>query len=611
MKVRKSRKSRKKRPFFDPEVITTEILQAIRCDLEPFIQEQRGVHSSTHFAMRRQIDELLKKFVPSTQATADLEKQTFRLFREVNQHMLDTNIRLLFNLPSVDMRIQSWTPFEDKVHLRARAIAHWILGTIGEDEWFLECKNSSGATSGVPYIDTSEEAKFTFPMSSTSGAERYFNRYLDFDFQLKSALIEYNSERPSSGGIDLRIGSRATTVDKTVDKRRMICVEPTVNMFLQQGLMQVMYSRLKAVGLDVDSLQVEHKDRAREASITCREGTVDFSSASDCVSIELLRWVLPPVWFDYLWALRSDHTLIEGEWLQLHMMSTMGNATTFPLETLIFWAYGHAIRLSLRAGNSLFPEWEDLRSISVYGDDCIVPSSMAKEFCEFMEKVGFRVNWEKSYIGSYQFRESCGGDYLAGMSVRPYFLKAPEGRRKSDLAPWLYIITNSFIQKYISYFGELAYVYDKELWKVLFGIFSRHNIVIRFVPPDYPDDSGLKWFFDRERLGLLYSFLSEPVYEDEHGTRTFTFHSFRYKERYEQDGLLRYTLGLKKKYKVNMLRRGSVKNDFGFFHLQKVESRRETSFMELLPLRELPRTNPRRRIGGYFVAEGISAHWTE
>lgn len=571
--MKRSRKS--KRTFFDPDSILTELSQALERDLQSLKHEYVGTDSANVQAFERQVRDFDKKYLPTSHDKGTLEKLEFQKFLDTNSSMLDTNLKLLLKLPRVK-RIQSSLPDMEKIHLRARALVHFVLGDVCEDEWFQNCKNSSGASIGVPFVDTSMEQKFTFPMTSTVGAERYWRRYLQFDFQLDCSLKKFNEG--VSQDIEPVIGSRATTVDKTKDKRRMICIEPTVNMFLQQGLMHVMYTRLSKVGLDVERLQDQHKELARESSITCRNATIDFSSASDCVSIELLRWLLPPTWFDYLWALRSHHTFLDGRWVELQMMSTMGNATTFPLETLVFWAYGHATRLTEQRTNTLFPDWEDLSVISVFGDDCIVPSDLAEQFCSTCSEIGFNVNFEKSYIGPIKFRESCGGDFAAGRSNRPYYCKAPVNCRLSSLEPWLYIIGNSLIKKYIQYFGSLTYLYDRALWRTYFDIFTRYGLLVKYIPPDFPDDSGLKWFFDRERLELSYRFLSEPIYQDRHGTRFFKFCRFVYRKRRRGDDELRYWDTLKFP-KSGDLRR----------------------FM----------TFPRREVGGYVVAKALSAHWAD
>jgi hypothetical protein len=605
MKANKSRKV-KKQKLFDPDKVLTKLSRSLSSDLEPLLHADRGVHPSIAFAVRRQLDAFEKKYLPVTYDSERLEEETFSNFEKINSHMLDTNVRLLFSLPDPCSRIQSNTPFMDKVHLRARALVHFVLRDCPEDEWFLNCQHGSGASIGVPFTDTSVERKFSSGMSSTIGAELFWRRYLLYNFQLCNTLRSIWGTDPSVD-IEPVTGSRATTVDKTIDKRRMICVEPTVNMFLQQGLMQVMYNRLEEVGLDVEVLQERHKMLARRGSLTLKQGTIDFSSASDCVSIELLRWLLPPEWFDNLWSLRSHHTFLNGRWLELQMMSTMGNATTFPLETLVFWSYAHAVRLSLEPGNTLFPEWESLSAVSVFGDDCIVPSEIASKYCDVMTEVGFFVNSEKSFIGAERFRESCGGDYFAGHNVRPFSLRAPRSRRLSSLPPWLYVIANRLIPRYIMYFGGVSYIYEKELWSSIFRLFEDHDLSVRFVPPDYPDDAGLKWYFDHERLAMSYRFRSEPIYEDVHGTRSFQFHKFHYRKKGRANPDLRFCLALKSLGKRQ--RRQEL-----FIELSGWEPGFYESLKPNLSLsgqsKGTPRTYPRKEVGGYVVARGRSAHWS-
>lgn len=497
--------------------------------------------------------------------------------------MLKTNRRLRKKFSRIGVkRLVSTLPYEEKVHLRARAIFHMVLGRLGLDEWFAACGNSSGTSLGVPYSDTSNDRKFTFPMTCTEGVITLFEACMRYNSQLYRAIEDFNSLNPIGSTYCLEEGSRATTVDKTDTKRRMICVEPTVNMYLQQGLMQLMYRKMSAFGLDVETLPSMHKLRARWSSVTGLEATIDWSSASDCVSIELLRWLLPPSWFEAVIKVRSPKAKILGQYVDMHMISTMGNAVTFPLETLVFWAYGHAVRLSKQTTNTLFPEWKDRLAVSVFGDDCIVESVIANDFVEVMTDVGFIINSEKSCIGPMPFRESCGGDYLHGFNVRPYFLKAPPNTRKSSLEPWLYTVMNGLIKRYISYFGDLSYVYDKELFRLFSLLFSRYKLKLKLVPDFYPDDSGLKYMSqDIVRFANLYTFQLERITRSHQGTYTFNYCRFRYLQRVDRDQQLRYVLWLQKPV---------VQTPWS--------------------LNEPQDTYPIRKKGGYVVAKGVTGHWS-
>jgi len=589
---RKPKATSKLPTLFDPCVISNEIHKALCRD---FGQAQHVYclnDSTTLYAFNRQAAELLKKYCSPGLNEDKLTLEAFEKFKATNEHMGRINETLTEKLVYTSPRVLASLSYEEKVHLRARAIMHFVLGHCEEEEWFQECKNSPGSSLGVSFANTTPEKKFSLPLSTTESAERMFWSYLSYDYMLKEAIFKMDGAKAHNGQwFDYVHSSRATTVDKSSTARRFIAVEPTCNMFLQQGLMEMMYRRMARVGLDVKSLPKMHRWLARVGSISGSLATIDWSSASDCVSPVLLEWLLPRDWDSAIHMVRTPNTVIDGEVHELNMISTMGNATTFPLETLVFWTYAVAIWMTLETdSNSLFPEWEDLKRCSVFGDDCILPTSIASAYVEFMESIGFIVNKEKSYYEDERFRESCGGDYLCGYDVRPYYLKAPHSTRRSSLEPWLYIITNALLKKYKQYFGELSYVYDKDLWRVLFALFRQHEIEIKLVPADYPDDAGLKISHDIERFQNHYPMKLSRIDKGEHGTYRFLYCKFRYRNKQIRDEFLQLALWMKhpsvSTVTIDLDRNGKVR----------------------LPEEDVLFA-PIRRLGGYIVAKGTSCHW--
>lgn len=597
-------KKTRKRPaesdtLFDPDVCLTKLHQALRRDLNQATHEYGQNHSTTLKAFNDQVKYFDKKYKTMDSDQAKLEDETFSKFESVNSHMLDTNIKLILNLCNIgEGRIQRSSPTMEKIHKRARALMHSVLGSFDYSEWADECRHSSGSSVGVPFTDTSLEKKFTLPMTVTKRAEPILKSIISDNFQLSDAVEKFNGTTLTGEWYDIIDGSRATTVDKTNDKRRFICVEPTGNMYLQQGIMHMMYKRMQVVGLDVEQLPQRHVTEAMISSITGRNATIDWSSASDCVSIELLRWLLPPEWFDVVWSVRCDFTHIRGKKVPLQMISSMGNATTFPLETLVFWTYAHACRLTMnRYSNSLFPEWEDLMSCSVFGDDCIVPTEVASVFMEVMTELGFIVNDEKSFYGSEGFRESCGGDFLKGFNVRPFCIKAPQSTKLSSAESWLYIVGNALIKKYILYFGTLTYVYERAFLSTLASLFSEFNFKVKVVPDYYPDDSGLKIGEDLFRFQENYDFDFDRISVSKDGTYRFRYKRFVYNKKYRQDDHLRYVDWLQSHNQHDVVERHLIVSRFiGFNQL--------TGQLETLPMNNV------RRVGGYVVAKGLSVHWT-
>lgn len=196
-------------------------------------------------------------------------------------------------------------------------------------------------------------------------------------------------------------------VPKNAKTHRSIVKEPSLNTMIQLALGDYMGKRLHAFGIDIRNQEI-NKSLAKEGSLTGELGTLDLSSASDTISTEIVYELLPWEWAFMLNSCRSDKVLLDAERVDLEKFSSMGNGYTFPLETLIFWA------LASSAAEDGFA--------SVYGDDIIVGTHSVNRVMRLLEVCGFTINRKKSYwTGS--FRESCGGDFLRGIDIRPYYHK--------------------------------------------------------------------------------------------------------------------------------------------------------------------------------------------
>jgi hypothetical protein len=126
----------------------------------------------------------------------------------------------------------------------------------------------------------------------------------------------------------------------------------------------------------------------------------------------LVKRVLPPSWFRHLSSLRSPFTFVNGRWIRLEKFSSMGNGFTFELETLVFYGTIKALAPDLVAG----------RDFWVYGDDIIVPTSIANDVIAALKYIGFTPNPNKTFVKG-PFRESCGGDFYGGVGVRAAYLQ--------------------------------------------------------------------------------------------------------------------------------------------------------------------------------------------
>lgn len=131
--------------------------------------------------------------------------------------------------------------------------------------------------------------------------------------------------------------SSLSFVRKSRDIARSICTEPTLNMFFQLGLGEIIGERLKSrFGIDISVQPDRNKRLARLGSLDDSLVTIDLESASDSVSCSLVESVVPEYMQDVLWQIRTPKVRVGADEHLLHMVSTMGNGFTFPLQTAIF-----------------------------------------------------------------------------------------------------------------------------------------------------------------------------------------------------------------------------------------------------------------------------------
>lgn len=268
-----------------------------------------------------------------------------------------------------------------------------------------------GASNGVRGTHTAE--KIDQPFTVTRGCLGPLSEV--------ASANPYLREKISRGDwYSLASGSRLTAVPKNEDSVRIIAIEPSGNMFLQLALGACLEDILASVGLDIRLQQDKNKWLARLGSIDDSLATIDLSAASDSISIELVRLLFTDDWFNAFMSCRSTHASIDGNEIELRMISTMGNGYTFPMMTLIFLSLVYANRRVNHRGPR---HWIDYKSTAVFGDDIIVPSTEATGLFNILEQAGFSVNTEKSFT-SGPFRESCGGDYYAGVQVTPFYVRS-------------------------------------------------------------------------------------------------------------------------------------------------------------------------------------------
>lgn len=336
-------------------------------------------------------------------------------------------------------RIQSWlsgeTPEPAFISKVRRKIAR-ILGPVRHGEIAALSKWGNGATSSVKRREAYRDLKISeTPIRCSSFAcMKLLKAHLESDWHWFESVSGHDvggefSVLSSCFVIDPTCV--VTTVPKKATTDRTIGQEPTGSGFIQQGIGRFIRLMLLKAGVDLSNQEINQTwaSLAHDLGLA----TVDLKSASDTVAALLVLLLLPLEWVSLLQSARSAYALIArkgqgregGTHIELEKFSSMGNAYTFELETLIFYAVAKVAT----------EEVGGLQLVSVYGDDIILPAKAAPRLYEMLDVLGFIPNKDKSFTEGH-FYESCGGQYWRGKDVTPAYQKdpLPSGIQRRDKA---------------------------------------------------------------------------------------------------------------------------------------------------------------------------------
>lgn len=326
------------------------------------------------------------------------------------------------------------------LHLQAqlrvlRCARKWVSRIVGKVPTVIQGRPSKRATCELRRADSLIINKFAKNPALTPNlcAALEHIDFMDTAWarSLSGELFLEGPVQANNPPMNLVKGNRFSTVPKDGSTDRPIACEPTLNVYAQLGVGDVLKRRLRRFGLLATRAtcgfesQVWHRQLAQKASLTGELATIDLSSASDTVAYGVVQSLMPNDWFALLNKLRSPFTAIshgcqKGSW-HLEKFSSMGNGFTFEVETVIFAALA-ATALELKGIEPRFPH-----NLSVYGDDIIVPVEASDLLLNCLNLFGFSPNMKKTFTTG-PFRESCGGDFWEGEDVRPIFItEDPQG----------------------------------------------------------------------------------------------------------------------------------------------------------------------------------------
>jgi hypothetical protein len=365
------------------------------------------------------LKEVFSKYDDGT-PSPEKEALTWKRFHDAERSCLLTNQRVA---------LWDWPDNVDPYWVCVRARIREVLGPFNWDSCAQHFSFGPGATTRLTRVESYAAYKYSGIPESTLG-----NAVLA---TCAIRMLPIWNQIVLSRGADphnlckIVEGNSIIAVPKNYKTDRTIAKEPCMNIYIQKGLGATIRSRLHRVGVRLNDQSLNQR-AALEGSLTGRLATVDLSMASDTVSAEVVRWLLPYPWLEALEQCRSPSGVLpSGELLNYQKFSSMGNGYTFELESLIFWAMAQEVCRPFKCE-------ETDPSICVYGDDIVIPTQFYETFCQRLGEAGFTPNPTKSWAEG-PYRESCGKHYFNGIEVTPFYV-----RKEVQTLDRLFLCHNNF-----------------------------------------------------------------------------------------------------------------------------------------------------------------------
>jgi hypothetical protein len=229
-------------------------------------------------------------------------------------------------------------------------------------------------------------------------------------------MVARDSELRVSDAIECRL----VAVPKDSRGPRLICVHPAEAVWIQQGCRRNLERAIVATSSPCYG-SINFRDQgvngrlALKSSIDRELVTLDLKEASDRMSCELVRHLFGDYAYSKLSCSRATSVrLLDERCIPLRKWAPMGNALTFPVQSLVFYSL---VRSGIRCRYGV-----NCTDIYVFGDDILFPRKFYDGAVSALVRGGLVPNMNKTFRHGF-FRESCGVDAFKGTNVTPHRLR--------------------------------------------------------------------------------------------------------------------------------------------------------------------------------------------
>jgi hypothetical protein len=190
----------------------------------------------------------------------------------------------------------------------------------------------------------------------------------------------------------------------------------------------------------------------------------------------------------------------------------MGNATTFPIQSVIF----AVLAISALLGR-LRPSYRNVQrvaqSVRVYGDDIIVPSNGSHRVVDWITRAGLTVNSRKSFLEG-NFKESCGVDAFRGINITPLYVRShPINLSKTEpstIAHYVSLANQTWLRGLYTLSAVFVRLVEEKLRKPLPLVSSNSSILGLHTRQEITEFQ--RWNTDLQRPELR-GFMLLPIYK--------------------------------------------------------------------------------------------------
>lgn len=325
--------------------------------------------------------------------------------------------------------------FPEREAYRLNVVSRFILPSLRSNNYGeISCKHGPGAVNEGLKANQKWSAvtDSIFTDSFDTVSFEYDSFALSFDSLLSSELKGLSSYARPLQSFDYgasRSTAKLISVPKNSTSRRTITIEPVLNQFVQQGLNDVLRNSITKCSVLRCCLalsdQTKNQQLALEGSLTGRWSTIDLKAASDLMSLKLIKLVFGSheLFLNHAIDCRTPAVSLDKIEKNLWKFAGMGNALTFPIQSVVFAVIAIAAILDLKQEKASVKNMvRAARRIRVYGDDIIVDSRYVHQVVSWLTLFGLVVNKSKSFLQG-NFKESCGVDAYKGVDITPLYLK--------------------------------------------------------------------------------------------------------------------------------------------------------------------------------------------